>query len=195
MSPTEVLLAYLGRSMRLNPEHIALVRSMVTERRVQKSAFLQRAGVVPHQAFFVTGGCLRSYTIDEDGIEHTLGFAPEDWWLTDITAVGGEPTQLFIQALEDSEVAVMPLTAHDLFVERIPGYAAGYSAGLRKSTASRERRILAAISESAEQRYVRFLETYPRIAQRVPQHMIASYLGVKPETLSRVRRRLATRRA
>src|SRR5262245_16895911 len=103
MSATDALLAYLRRSMKLGPDHVALIRSQVMERRLEKGAFLQRAGVVPSQAFFVSGGCLRSYTIDEDGIEHTLGFAPEDWWLTDITVAASEPTQLFIQALEDSE--------------------------------------------------------------------------------------------
>src|SRR5262249_31671744 len=134
-----------------------------------------------------------SYSIDDDGIEHTVNFALENWWLTDRTG-GDSPTALFIQALEDSDVAQLDLSAHDRLLEGIPGYARAYANGLAKATAARGRRILTPLSEPAEQRYLDFLEKYPGLAQRIPQHLVASYLGVTPETLSRVRRRIAMRR-
>src|SRR5262245_34910505 len=192
MSPADAVVAYMRERMKLDANHEALIRSVVVERRVAKSGFLQRAGEVAQHGYFVASGCLRNYSIDDAGIEHTLGFAPENWWLTDRTG-GSSPTVIFIQALEDSEVAQISMSGLERMMQGIPGYAAAYATGLTKVAAARDRRILAALSESAEQRYLSFMERFPGLAQRIPQHLIASYLGVTPETLSRVRRRLATR--
>jgi CRP-like cAMP-binding protein len=169
-----------------------LVRASVSLRRVKKGEALQRAGDIATHGFFVAAGCLRSYSIDEKGREHVLRFAPEGWWLTDFKSMRDqEPSTYFVDALEASEVVAMPGEAHPRFLEAIPGYAAAFAAGLLKMHEARERRLLESMSATAEQRYLSFLETYPSIARRVPQHMLASYLGITPETLSRLRAQLA----
>lgn len=140
------------------------------------------------RSFFVKKGCLRCYTIDEKGKEHIFMFAPEGWLASDFsTQIKHEPSELFIDAIEDSEVEVLDM----LGVE-----TAGFDmntlsgAGIEKlinRIAVLQKRIIMLMSASAWERYQHFLETYPNIAQRVPQRMIASYLGITPEALSKLR--------
>ncbi len=101
------------------------------------------------------------------------------------------PTTYFVDAIEDSEVLLMNPYAHKRMLEDIPGYASMFQAGIQKHSSAKERRIIASLSSTAEERYNEFLKTYPSIAQRVPQHMLASYLGITPETLSRIRKQLS----
>jgi len=189
------VIEFLRARMPLDREHEALVRSLVSSRKVKKGQTLQRAGEVATHGYFVTSGCLRSYWIDDKGREVSLTFAPEGWWLTEMTSMQGKtPATYFIEALEDSDVVLMDLAAHVRFIEELPGFAAAYATGVQKMAAAREKRLLDSLSATAEQRYLNFLETYPSIARRVPQHMLASYLGITPETLSRLRGQLARKK-
>jgi len=189
------LIEFLRARMPLSPAHEQLVRSLVTERRVKKGEALQRAGERATHGYFVSAGLLRSFWIDEDGREHVLQFAPEGWWVTEFPSIrDGQPATYFVEALEDSDVVFMPIEAHVKWSEAIPGYSAGFAAGLLKMHAAREKRLLDSLSATAEQRYLHFLESYPSIARRVPQHMLASYLGLTPETLSRLRGSLARKK-
>ena len=151
--------------------------------------FLQRAGEVATHAAFVVTGCLRSYVIDGKGKEHIVQFAPEDWWLGDAaSAMSGTPSQYFIDAVEDSTLLLIDAPSHQRALERVPGFGVSMRIGLQRATAARDQRIVDSLSTSAEERYEEFLRKYPSIAHRVPQWMLASYLGVSPETLSRVRK-------
>src|SRR5262249_6909674 len=152
--------------------------------------FVQRGGDVPTHAVFVAKGCLRSYVIDAKGDEHIVQFAPEEWWLADTPAIMAKAaSQYFYQAIEDSEVLRLEPQSENAIIENVPGYAAAYRTGLQRHAAAKDRRIVNALAMSAEERYQAFRDTYPSIAERVPQWMLASYLGVSPETLSRVRKR------
>jgi CRP/FNR family transcriptional regulator, anaerobic regulatory protein len=147
--------------------------------------------VATHAAFVPTG-CLRSYVIDGKGKEHIVQFAPDDWWLADNNSLmSGTPSQYFIDAVEDSTVLLIDPPSHQQIVERVPSYAASFRSGLQRHAAAKDQRIVSALSTSADERYQEFLRTYPSIALRVPQWMLASYLGVSPETLSRIRKSLS----
>ena len=150
---------------------------------------MQRAGEPATHAAFVATGCLRSYVIGDDGKEHILQFAPEDWWIGDTSGLiaPGAPAKLFIDAVEDSELLTFDRAAHEASM-RVPGVAASYRAGLERKGVATNERLASALSASAEELYEAFVKQYPSLAQRVPQFMLASYLGVTPETLSRVRR-------
>jgi CRP-like cAMP-binding protein len=192
MSGFEVLRSYLEDRAAFTEDEFEFIRNRFVPRLLEAGEFLQRAGDVSKYAAFVATGCLRNYVIDSKGKEHIVQFAPENWWVADgISLAAGTPSQYFIDAIEHSELLLIDSPSHQELVDRVPGYAAAFRTGLQKHAAAKDRRIVSSLSASAEQRYVEFLETYPSIVTRVPQWMLASYLGLSPETLSRVRKNLS----
>jgi CRP-like cAMP-binding protein len=189
-----VLRAYLNERASFTDEEMAFVATMFVPARLDVGEFLQRAGAVAQYSAFVAKGCLRKYIIDDEGNEHIVQFAPETWWLADpVSLTTGVPSQYFIDALEDSELLLLDAPSHETLVQKVAGYADSFRKGLQRHAAARDQRIASTLSRSAEERYLEFLSTYPSIASRVPQRMMASYLGVSPETISRIRRKLARR--
>jgi CRP-like cAMP-binding protein len=192
MASFDVLRAYLAERAAFSDAEFLVVRRAFMARSLPAGAFLQRAGEVTQHAAFVASGCLRKYVIDAKGKEHIVQFAPETWWLGDAVSLGDRtPSAYFIDAIEDCELLLLDGPSHQLLVERIPGYATAFRNGLQRHAAAKDQRIVASLSASAEERYLEFLRVYPSIAQRVPQLMLASYLGMTPETVSRIRRNLA----
>jgi CRP-like cAMP-binding protein len=188
----EVLREYLEARAAFDDGDFDVVRKAFLYRRLAAGEFLQRAGDVSRHAAFVATGCLRNYVIDPKGKEHIVQFAPETWWLADSNSLStGAPSTYFIDALEDSELLLIDGPSHQRLVERVQGYGAAFRAGLQKHAAAKDQRIVSALSASAEERYLEFLRVYPSIAQRVPQNMLASYLGMAPETVSRIRKNLS----
>jgi CRP-like cAMP-binding protein len=191
-----VLRAYLEARASFSEEDLAYVRRAFLFRRLAAGEYLQRAGDVARFAAFVSTGCLRNYVIDAKGKEHIVQFAPETWWLADATSLrNGTPTLYFFDAIEDSSVMLIDGPSHTDLIERVAGYAAAFRTGLQKHAAAKDERIVSNLSASAEERYLQFLDTYPSIALRVPQAMLASYLGMTPETVSRIRKNLSRRQA
>jgi CRP/FNR family transcriptional regulator, anaerobic regulatory protein len=190
MTSFEILRAWMRRrGGELNDEQFAFLKTLFVPGTLRKGSFLQRAGEEPRYGAFVARGCLRSYVIDEKGKEHVVQFAPENWWVGDLSVLArGGISMYFIDAIEDSEVLLNDREGHRMMLERIPGAAAGFQRSLQRQAVEKDRRLISSHSASAEERYLAFLKKYPSIALRVPQHMIASYLGISPETLSRVRK-------
>jgi CRP-like cAMP-binding protein len=190
MSEFHRLRAYLESKAKFTEEEFAHMETLYLPRALRAGEFFQRAGEVATHGAFVATGCLRSYIVDEDGKEHIVQFAPENWWIGDQIGLvaPGTPAQYFIDAVEDSNLLVFDRAAHEWAIARIPGVAAAYRAGLERKAVATDQRIVNALSTSAEERYNAFVKKYPSIVQRVPQFMLASYLGVTPETLSRVRK-------
>ena len=191
----EVLHEYLSQRMPLTKEQFDFIQSLFIHLHLNKGELLQREGEVARYGAFVTKGCLRSYVVDDKGKEHIVQFAPETWWLTDLNSlVNGVPSLYFMDALEPSDILLLDVESHKKLIEQIPAFAAAFHAGQQKHTIAKDKRIIASLKATAEERYQNFLTTYPSIAQRVPQHMLASYIGVSPETLSRIRKRWAQKK-
>jgi len=185
----DILFAYFEKGFPLTEKDISLMRSVFLERRIKKGHFLQREGEKARYGAFVTRGFLRSYIIDNKGKEHIVQFAPENWWISDKSGTTeGETTSFFIDAIEDTDALLIDTAGHNKLIENMPGYAAMFQSGIQKRGAAKDKRIVHSLSATAEERYNDFLKTYPSIAMRVPQHMLASYLGITPETLSRIRK-------
>jgi len=195
MAAFDVLHAFFKARVTITDDEFALMRSVMVPRSLASGAFLLRAGEIAQQAAFVANGCLRSYTVDSKGKEHIVQFAPETYWLADTTSLMTRaPSQFFFEAIEDSDLLLLDGPGHERLVRDVRGYAESFRTGLQKHAAAKDRRIVSAMSASAEERYLEFLNTYPSIVTRVPQWMLASYLGISPETLSRIRKNLSRRK-
>jgi CRP-like cAMP-binding protein len=189
-TPFDVLRTYLFERAAFTEADWSAVRSAFSHRPLAAGVCLQRAGDVPTHAAFVASGCLRSYVIDAKGKEHIVQFAPETWWLADtMSLASGAPSQYFFEAIESSDLLLIAPHAHQQLVAQVRPYDEAFRTGLQRHAAAKDQRIVSTLATSAEERYHEFLRTYPSIAARVPQRMLASYLGVTPETLSRVRAR------
>jgi len=166
--------------------------SEIKQEKIAKATIIQSSGSEKHFSFFVRKGLLRSYYIDEKGKEHVFMFAPEGWIVSDFESQTFDtPTVLFIDALEDSEVDIIDSkifkTLNDLPSEVLHQQIEKF---IRRISVL-QHRVLMLMSAKAADRYKEFIKTYPNITQRVPQRMIASYLGITPEALSKIRGRIA----
>jgi CRP-like cAMP-binding protein len=144
---------------------------------VKKGEIIQRSDVLNSKIYFVKSGLLRGYTIDKKGKEHIFIFAPENWTIADSNPPE-VPSALFIDALEDSTIIVFP---------KDPEAERENVKPILKRLAVLQQRIIMLMSYSAKERYEHFIETYPNISKRIPQKMIASYLGITPEALSTIK--------
>lgn len=164
-----------------------LINKGITLKKVKKGETLQLKGDRIINDYYVRKGLLRSYTIDEKGKEHIFMFASEDWLMSDIESqVFNKTAELYIDALEDSEIEMIDRKAFRN-IDTAKYFDGNELNKLLKRVAVLQRRVLLLMSATAMERYEHFLETYPNIVQRVPQKMIASYLGITPEGLIKIR--------
>lgn len=183
---------HVSRLVPLNEEEIPPCTSLMIPKRIRKGAYLLQEGDVSKYLAFVTSGCLRSYTIDRKGEEHIVQFAFEGWWITDMYSfLSGHPGIYFIDALEQSDVLLLDSAAYERLCTTVPQFERYFRILLQNNYVATQRRVLASISLSAEERYTQMMRDYPAIAQQVAQRHIASYLGITPEALSRIRNRMA----
>ncbi|WP_242917154.1 Crp/Fnr family transcriptional regulator [Pontibacter liquoris] len=170
------------------------IKAYLTPKKLRKRQYLLQEEDVCKAIAFVEKGALREYAI-ENGSEHVIQFAIEGWIISDLFSfLTGEPATYNIDALEDAELVLITKTAHEELLKKQPKYETYIRLLITGAYIALQRRLTSNISLPAEERYTRFTETYPDIVQRVPQHMIASYIGLSPETLSRVRKKMADRR-
>ena len=151
---------------------------------------LQQGEVCKFEAYIVKG-CVKKYYIDQAGNEVILQFAIEDWWISDIGSFNEQkPSNLFIETLEDTEVLMIDFVSKQHLFHEIPMFDRVFRIMMQRAYSVLESRFYATVAHSAETLYLEFLAKYPTIPQRVPQQEIASYLGITPESLSRIKSNL-----
>ena len=191
----ELLKSYLKKKTSLSDDRLDYWTSLLIPKKISRNEYLLREGEIARYTAFVAGGCLRLYSVDPKGKEHILQFAPEEWWIGDMESFSkNTPSSYFIDAIEDSEVLLMDLPAQETLFRQIPEAVAFFQQLMQNRQVATQKRIIFSMSASAEQRYLDFIKTYPSFTQRVPQHMIASYLGITPESLSRIRKQVITKK-
>ncbi|MEO8771324.1 MAG: Crp/Fnr family transcriptional regulator [Ferruginibacter sp.] len=162
---------------------------------IKKKSFLLREGEVCKFEGFVTKGIFRVYHIDKSGAEQILYFAIENWWITDIDSFTNEkPSQLFIEALEDSEVLLISKKDKEFAYTNLPQIEKLFRVMTQKTHVALQRRMIDNLSKTADQRYLDFIEKYPQLHQRLSNLQIAAYLGISHEFLSKIRNKIATKR-
>jgi CRP-like cAMP-binding protein len=171
-----------------------VIKKYLTPKKLRKKQYLLQEGDVCKFTAYVEKGALRSYTIDEKGTEHIIQFALEGWTISDLYSfLTAEPSTYTIDALEDSELVLITKAAHEELLNLVPKYETYMRLQLTGAYIAMQRRLTSIISQPLNERYTTLTNTYPDIVQRVPQHMIASYMGLTPETLSRVRKKLTNK--
>jgi CRP-like cAMP-binding protein len=187
------ILKNISRHIQLTKKETAQFTAVLKIKNLRKRQYLLQAGDVCRFENFVSKGLLRAYTIDDKGAEHILMLAAEDWWISDLFSfLSNTPSGMHIDALEDSEIiSIEKPDLEKLYIE-IPKLERLMRILFQKAFVAQQQRILTSISQSAEERYTSFVKKYPSLEQRIPQTQIASYLGITPETLSRVRKQLAS---
>lgn len=180
----------------LQKDEEEFIEARLSVKKLRKKQYLLQEGDVCQSVAFVSKGVLRAYTVDDDGTEHIMQFASEGWFISDLYSfLSGEPATYNIDAIEDAELVLVSKQAHEDLLQQSPKYGTFQRELITGAYLAMQRRLNSIFSSTLEERYGLFMKLYPHIAQRVPQHMIASYLGLTPETLSRVRRRITAKAA
>lgn len=180
------------RNHSFTEEELRIFNSLLELRTVKKKTLLLQPGEICDFEAYIQKGCVRSYCIDPNGSEVVLQFAIEDWWISDINSFHEQtPSNIFIETLESCELLVITREAKELILQQIPAFERVFRLMVQRHLASVQNRLISTISMSAEEKYLDFMRRYPAIPKRVPQHLIASYLGISAEFLSKVRARLA----
>lgn len=187
--------AKLSKGITLTDADKAIFRQHVIVKKLRKHQYFLQEGEICKSVAFVSKGILRSYLVDEKNNERIIQFAPEGWFISDISSFITEDKSIMnIDALEDTELILMSKTAHVYLETAVPEFFKFNYAQYRGAYISLQKRLIDMFTLSTEEKYTKLLSIYPDIMQRVPQHMIASYLGLTPETLSRVRKKLSVKK-
>ena len=182
---------YLSEVLEIPVADVSMCGLHYTVKNFQKGELLLSAGEVCKSTYFVEEGLLRMFSTDQNGKEHIIQFAPEKWLMSDRSSLYfNEKSNYYIEAVENSKVLLLtPDFFRNLNVQ-FPGTIANNDLLLQKHIRNLQNRVNSLLSDTAQERYLDFIKMYPDLMQRVPQWMVASYLGITPESLSRVRKDL-----
>src|SRR5690606_21014023 len=191
----EQLFKSIAQIVTLTEEELDYCRSRFVPKKLRKRQYLRQEGDICKYTVFVEKGLLRSFTVDDKGSEHILQFAMEGWWLADLYSfLTNEPSPYHMDAIEESELLMIDRESWDNLLERVPAMERYFRILIQNNLIATQRRLIGAMSETAEEKYIKLTQTFPECIQRVPQHMIASYLGITRETLSRTRGQMANKK-
>ncbi len=183
------ILDHLEKIISLSDSEQQEFTSILEEIRISKKNFLIEPGDLVNSEYYVVSGCLEAYYLDESGDKHIIQFALEDWWISDFEAFfNNVPAKLYLETIEDSVLLAINREALEILYTRIPQFERFFRIKTTSAFVSLRTRILSTLQKSGKERYLEFCESYPKIEQRVPNYHIANYLGLKPESLSRIRK-------
>jgi CRP-like cAMP-binding protein len=172
-----------------------LFTSFLIAKKLKKKEFWLQQGEVCKYSSFVLSGCLRGYSVDKNGTEHVLSFAPADWWMADMySLISQQPGVLNIEALEETDMLLLSKINQDKLYTQLPKFERFFRILAEKSLVANQQRLIDRLSLTGEERYKIFCNRYPTLINHLPQKQIAAYIGVSPEFLSRARAEIARER-
>ncbi len=183
---------HVNKYTRTSQRDLDILHSLLQQKSIPKKTLMLKEGEICRFECFINKGCIRSYYIDDKGEEITLQFAIEGWWVSDIASFNEQKhSRMFIETLEPCEVLLLTPDTKEQLLQQAPCYERVFRILVQRNLAHVQERLFRTIATTATEKYLDFINRYPAIPQRVPQHYIASYLGVSAEFLSKVRTRLA----
>lgn len=190
----ELFLQHFNSKVALTAEEEALLKTHLTPKKLRRKQYLLQSGDICKAFAFIEKGAMKSYTVDDAGVEHIIQFGIEGWIIADLYSfLTGEPAMYNVDVVEDAELVLISKSAHNALLKVLPKYETYTRLNFEGAYIAMQRRLTSIISNSLEERYEQFKAQYPEIVQRFPQHMIASYMGLTPETLSRIRKRISAK--
>jgi len=183
---------YLQKYIQLSPDEEAIVESAIVTRSYKKGEYIVEDGDVCRSVSFIVSGKVRTFYLDPNGTEHIIAFGIENWWVGDLgSLITQTPADFNVQCLETTSVIQIHKDKLEKLYAEVPKMESFFRVIIQNAYVSAQKRIVRNFSLSATDRYLLFLEEYPEIVQRVPQYMIASYLGITKEFLSYIRSQIA----
>ena len=192
MNDFSPIIQYVSRYIQLTPEEEEKFTSLLRITKVKKRQFIVQPEFVCKYKSYVVKGSLRGYLIGNNGEEYTIFLAIEDWWAGDFNSFMNQtPATIVVEAMEDCELIQLDYNAVQQLYETVPKFERFFRIIYQKSLIHTQQRVLSNLSKTAEERYTEFINKYPTIANRVPQYVLASYLGLSTEFLSKIRKRIS----
>lgn len=184
----DALLKNLSKYVTLTPEEEQVVCSLFTAKKFRRRQYILQEGSVARFETFILSGTTRTYEVDEKGQEHVVQFGLEDWWIGDLYSFLAEtPSTYNIDCLDDTVVVQITKPNLEILYEKIPKMERHFRIMIQNAFIAAVSRVASTLTKTAVERYDEFIAKYPHIEQRVPNHQIASYLGITPQSLSRIR--------
>ena len=191
----DLLYKKISETISITDEEFDFCKTLFIPKKLRKRQYLLQEGDVNKYTAFVSKGLLRSFTVDDKGGEHILQFAFEGWWMGDLYSfLTQEPSVFNMEALEDCELLLITKPSWELLLDKVPAFEKYFRILIQNNLIATQRRLMGTLSETAEQKYTKLINNFPGCLNRIPQHMIASYLGITRETLSRIRGNIASRK-
>jgi len=188
MTEFSSIIQNVSRFITLTEEEELLFISLLRMQKVRKKQFIVQPEYVCQYRTYIATGALRSYFIGNDGQEYTIALAVDDWWISDFTSyIYQEPATLFVEAMENSTLIQISYQNEQMLYEKLPKFERFFRLHSQRGAAAIQKRMLSSISKTAEERYEEMQKKYPQFLQRFPQYVIASYLGMTTQFLSRIR--------
>ncbi len=188
----DLLLLNVAKHIQLDQAEIDFFISLLEHKTLKRKDYLLRQGEICKAESFIIKGCLRAYTIDDNGFEHIVMFGVEDWWVGDLYSfLTKTPATYFIDALENTELLQITKEKLDGLYEKVPKFERFFRIIFQNAFIAQQTRINQNLSYPAEQRYLDFIKRYPHLEQRLSQKQVAAYLGITPVFLSMIRKKLA----
>ena len=180
----------------ISEDELEFAKTLFLPKKLRKKQYLLQDGDVCKYTAFVEKGLLRTFTIDGKGNDHILQFSMEGWWIADLYSFyTGEVSSYNIEALEDCELLLITEPNYEILLDKIPILERYFRILIQNNLVATQRRLMDSMSVPAEEKYLKLINNFPDGLQRIPQHMIASYLGITRETLSRIRGNIAGKRS
>ncbi|VXB12874.1 conserved hypothetical protein [Flavobacterium sp. 9AF] len=186
-----LILDNISKIISLSDKEKDFILSKIEIRQYKSKTILHQAGNIARHSYFVNSGLLRSFTINDQIVEHVLHFACEGWWIGDMySLLSQKPGNLFIEVLEDAEVVLLSKENQEILYHEIPKLERFFRILIENSLVAHQERLMDNLSLSAEERFEKFCTKYPTLIQKIPQKQIASYIGVTPEFFSKMKSKL-----